>query len=71
MHTENGFETLSDDAFAHLGRDNVAYIKKAIIDGGTYYVLTSAAGEDLLAVGSRDEALAEAYERELVALTRH
>ena len=71
MQTESRFSTLSDDAFAHLGQDNIAYIKAARIDDGTYFVLTSAAGRDILVADTPTAALAAAYERGLVVLTMH
>jgi hypothetical protein len=71
MNTANRFETLSDAAFAHLGQNNIAYIKATEIDGGTYFVLTSAAGQDILVAETSTAAIAAGYERGLTVLTRH
>ncbi|MEX2617534.1 MAG: DUF1150 family protein [Alphaproteobacteria bacterium] len=71
MQTDTRFERLSDEAFAHLGLQNVAYIKAMEIDGHIYFMLTSAAGQDILASDSRAAAILAADERGLVVLTVH
>ncbi len=71
MQTENRFERLSDEAFAHLGLENVAYIKATMIDGRIYFMLTSAAGQYLLVSDSAAAAVLAAEERGLAVLTTH
>lgn len=71
MQTDTRFERLSDEAFAHLGLQNVAYIKAMKIDGPIYFMLTSAAGQDILVSDSRDAAILAADERGLAVLTVH
>ena len=71
MQSENKYSALSDDAFAHLGQNNIAYIKPTRIDDAVYFVLTSAAGQDILVSETPAAALAAAYERGLVVLTMH
>tara|TARA_R110001606_G_scaffold363176_1_gene517125 strand:+ start:482 stop:697 length:216 start_codon:yes stop_codon:yes gene_type:complete len=71
MQSENGFERLSDEAFAHLGLENVAYIKATTIDGHIYFMLTSAAGQDILVSESVAVATQAADERGLIVLTMH
>jgi hypothetical protein len=65
MKNENNVRHLSDSAFAHLGAEQVAYIKTAEIDDAKYFVLMSALGQELVAATSYDAVVAEAYERDL------
>ncbi|MDA0661482.1 MAG: hypothetical protein O3B08_01415 [Proteobacteria bacterium] len=71
MQAEDRFERLSDEAFAHLGVQNVAYVKAVEIDGRVYFMLTSAAGQDILVSDSRAAATLAAEERGLIVLTMH
>lgn len=71
MQAENRFEGLSDEAFAHLGLQNVAYIKAIQLDGRVYFMLTSAAGQDIVISDSREAAMLAADERGLHVLTTH
>jgi len=60
---------LSDSAFAHLGAEQVAYIKTVEIDNARYFALMSALGQELVAAASYDAVVAEAYERDLAVVT--
>lgn len=59
---------MSDGAFAHLGVENIAYIRRVEIENVRYFVLMSAQGQELLVSGSYEAALAAAYERDLMVL---
>lgn len=68
MMDENSVRQLSDSAFAHLGAEQIAYIKTAEIDNARYFVLMSALGQELVAAASYDAVVAEAYERDLAVV---
>ncbi len=70
MMDEINVRHLSDSAFAHLGAEQIAYVKAAVIDDAPYYVLMSALGQELVAAASYDAVVVAAYERGLTVV-RH
>ena len=68
MINENSVRHMSQGALAHLGAEDLAYIKTAEIDGNRYFVLMSALGQELIAAAQYDTVLAAAYERDLTVV---
>ncbi len=65
MISENSAKQMSAGAFAHLGAENIAYIRPVEIENVRYFVLMSALGQELVVAGSQEAALAAAYDRDL------
>ena len=59
---------MSDGAFAHLGLENIAYIRPVVVENVKYFVLMSAQGQEMVVAGNYDAAAAAAYERGLTVL---
>jgi len=66
MIDESRINPMSDGAFAHLGVENIAYIRPVDVENVKYFVLMSAQGHELVVAGNYDAALAAAYERGLI-----
>lgn len=69
MIDENSVRHMSQGALAHLGAEDMAYIKMSEIDGNRYFVLMSAVGQELVAAAQYDAVLAAAYERDLTVVS--
>lgn len=65
MIDENGARQMSRGALAHLGANNVAYIRPVYIENVRCYVLMSALGQELVVAATHEAAQAAAYERDL------
>jgi hypothetical protein len=68
MIDENSVRHMTDGAFAHLGVENVAYIRPVAIENVRYFVLMSAQGQELVVAASHHAASVAAAERDLIVL---
>ncbi len=72
MTTMNFANTqLTSDAFAALGLNEVAYVRRATVDGQTGYAAFGADGTPLFMAPSRDVALAAVTEDGLEPVSTH
>ncbi len=63
MIDENTAKHAPHEVFAFPGAENIAYIRPVEVDDVPYFILMSAQGQELVLAGSREAALAAAYDR--------
>lgn len=68
---QENLKTMSADAFAQLGEQQIVYIKPVKRDGMTGFAVHAASGKELAVLGSHEEALVAAFENQLIPALVH
>ena len=68
---QENLKTMSADAFALLGEEQIVYIKPVTRDGTTSFAVHAANGKELAVLESHEEAMVAAFENQLVPAMVH
>jgi hypothetical protein len=71
MDVRNAQHTVTIEALAALGAEQLAYIKPEVIDGQTLYLIYDALGERIGGYQDKDVAFAACRQQELEPLSVH
>lgn len=66
-----GLRQLSENELGLLGMDDVAYVKRVLIDGGEGFAVHAADGRRIAVLGSRDLAFAVVRQNDMEPVSVH
>jgi hypothetical protein len=72
MHEHHALRHITADALAHLGIEQVAYVKPVTLeDGGTAFAIHAADGQEMAMLADREVAFATVRQNDLEPVSVH